>query len=68
MGRGKWEVLSREYWDKEWDVLTVRITYTNGWRPVNKYLIRKSERRIPLKELADRRISPEQGKPARMWW
>ena len=67
-GKGKWTILSREYWDAKWDVLTVRIDYPNGWSPVNRYLIKKHERRIPYKELADRRISPEQGKQHGAWW
>jgi len=67
-GKGKWTVLSRSYHDHIWDVLEVRIDYPWGWSPVNFYLIRKDEQRIPRHLLVDRKVGPEYGKKATERW
>lgn len=56
---GRWKIIGREYWNLEFDLLTVQITYSGryGRTIENQYLIRKEEKRIPKELLKERKYS-----------
>jgi hypothetical protein len=50
----KWEIIDREYHNDKWDLLHVKVTYSNRVI-INRYKVLKDEKRVPRELMKERK-------------
>ena len=61
-----WDIVSREYHNSRFDLITVHVPYTRCIA-VNQYLILKDEKRVPRELLEERKYGPTRNLDGSEW-
>jgi hypothetical protein len=65
--RKKWEIVGREYHNSNQDLLVVHVTYKDGRKIENRYLVYKDEDRVPYKLMKQRKWGDSKPLDGRKW-